>query len=104
MILNVVDFEMELYTNDEHVIVRMYKLLLTFETRQVKECIVKSAKMLVIIHRWNNGEISGWKNWNIQYVIILKTTFIKWHTIVIWHGGKLSRMFKATSNLCWKCE
>lgn len=53
MVLNKVESETELCTNDEHVIAKRYKLLLKYwtEEEQVKEYMIKN---LVTIYKWTN--------------------------------------------------
>lgn len=55
------EFENELCIHDEHLIAKMYKLLLRFETEEepVKGCMINELRCSVIIFKWTNEEECG---------------------------------------------
>lgn len=61
------EFETKLYTNYGHVIAKIYKLLLKYQREQVKECLIKWAKMFGY-----NIQMVQWENmWLKEFKFIL---------------------------------
>lgn len=65
------EFEIEVCTNDEHIVARMCPLSLKCET-EVKEWMIKWTKNFGHNIPIEAGKVFGWKNWNVHYVINLK--------------------------------
>ena len=97
---------MELCTNEEHVITKMYKMLLqmNLEYEQVKECMIKWAKIFgynITLEQWENMWNKGLK-FTLNYN--LKENFYK--MMYRWYltPDKLSKMYNGVTNVCWKCS
>lgn len=85
-----------MYTNDEHIVVKTYKLLLACERMYDKE-------EYKIWLQYTDGMMGkrGGKNWNLCYYN-LKENFIKRCTVDKYY--KLSWVYKGISNLNWKYQ
>lgn len=57
----ITDFDLDLYTNDEHVITKIYKFLLKMNTedKYVKDYITEETKTLVTTQYLNKGSTCG---------------------------------------------
>jgi len=100
------EFEIQLCESDDHLIGKMYKLLLKGEMveEQVKDCMVKWAKNIghnIQMQQWEDMWTKGLK---FTLCYNLKENFYKMMYRWYMTPQKLVKMYGNVSNLCWKCK